>query len=210
MRAVLRLALAYTALCFTLALVSQGVVPRCAERTQSADIAVVLGSAIEGDGRLTPDSAARVAASVALYQRGLLDRIHMSGGGAAKDGTPIGLAMARDAVAAGVPADVVTQESESQSTLENALFSLPFLRDEDRVLVITEPFHALRGGATFLWAGRPAAVCASARGEATPLRWLREQARETAAWGLNLIRAPLWSAAQAVSLGDHLPDTFPH
>lgn len=205
-----RLVAAYVLLCTALPILSRLIVPSCASVTTLHDIAVILGSGIHPGGQLTPDSATRVAAGVALYQRGLVTGLHLTGGGAAQEGTSIGAAMARDARAARVPADRVTFEGESRSTLENALFSLPFLSDADSIIVVTEPFHALRGGASFAWAGRPSTICKSPIGTPGPARWLRDQAWETGGWGLNLIRAPLWSLTRAAGRPDLLPDGFLH
>jgi uncharacterized SAM-binding protein YcdF (DUF218 family) len=180
------------------------VVPYCADVTTPRDAALVLGAGVNKDGSLSADTAVRVDAAVALYERGLVQRVHLSGGGMV-GGVTIGERMGERARQQGLPEAAVTWEGQSQSTLQNALFSLPMLPAEDRLIVVTEPYHALRGAASLAWAGRPAAACGSARGLQGGHDWLRDNLRESAAWGLNILRGGAYLLAAALGQTARLP-----
>lgn len=201
----LRLLTAYVLLCAVLAFGSALVVPSCASVTQARDVALVLGAGIRKDGTLTPNSATRTEAGAGLYRRGLVSAVHLSGGGAVA-GTSIGETMARHAMAQGVAESALSWEGLSQSTLQNALFSLPMLPEDARIRVVTEPYHALRGAASMAMAGRPSPVCAAPRGDTGAYDWTRNRLRETAAWGLNIFRGSVWLSASALGRSDALPD----
>ncbi|KUF12365.1 hypothetical protein AVJ23_01130 [Pseudoponticoccus marisrubri] len=202
-----RAALAFLLLCLLLPTLSRFVTPPCTDRERPVEIAVVLGGGASARG-LGPDTASRVDAGVALFDRGLARHLHMTGGGTAQDGLTIGAAMAQRAIAAGVPPAQVSWEGASQSTLENALFSRPALPAGEKRILVTESFHSLRAAASFAWAGRPGAICAAPAARRSARGWLWTRTRETLAWGWNLPRALVWSAAAVTGLQDALPETW--
>lgn len=124
-----------------------------AKPTQAVDVIVVLGAGMDPDGTLHRSSTLRVDRGVALWQAGLAPRMHFSGGQARIGGPSAGERMAARAFDAGVPAEVISYEARSQSTLQNALFSQPMLSEAQSLLIVTEGFHLPRSYASFKWAG---------------------------------------------------------
>lgn len=122
----------------------------------SAQAIVVLGGHIQGNRRnwFEPYDRANVvgretlAASLFDAQRAPL--IVLSGG--ALEGNISDTAnMARALLNAGVPAEVILQETESQSTIENALLTRKKLAqlEIDRILLVTSALHMPRAMAAF-------------------------------------------------------------
>lgn len=195
------------ALCVGLVLASTTLVPRCTAVDGHWDAAVILGGSRDTE-KLYIDSQARLDAGLALFERGRVDHLVMTGAGP-NESIPVGRGMLDVALSAGVPRSALSEESRSQSTLENALFATEFLKDGGSVLVVSEPLHALRGAAALSWAtGRPASSCASELAERPAAEIRRLHIREVAAWGFNIIRASAWSLASAVGVEGWLPDHF--
>ncbi len=205
-RSLIRLLAGYVALCTALTLAAF-LVPACATWDAPRHTAVVLGASGGSPDALGADSAARVRAAVDLYDRGVVKRLHMTGTGE-DPALSAGENMARLAADMGVPEAQITWEGTSRSTLENALLSKPALAAAPTLLVVTEPFHTLRGAASLAWAGRPAAVCASEDYSFGTTRWAVAFTREIAAWGLNIARGSAYSAARALGVQDSLPEGF--
>ena len=101
---------------------------------EPADAIVVLGG--ESQGR--PVEGAR------LYNEGLAPRVFVTGTGDNERNR-------RALVKAGVPEDRITCETESESTLENALFLRPFLEKVGvhRAILVTSSYHTRRALAVF-------------------------------------------------------------
>jgi uncharacterized SAM-binding protein YcdF (DUF218 family) len=97
------------------------------------DALVVLGG---GDGR-----AVRAAE---LYRQGAAPRVLVTGFGDSKSNVDI-------LEANGVPGTVISVEPSAFSTLENAQFSAPILRQQGahRVIIVTSWFHSRRALSTF-------------------------------------------------------------
>jgi uncharacterized SAM-binding protein YcdF (DUF218 family) len=165
--------------------------PTCDSVTGRFDTIVVLGAGFDDSG-LDSDARDRLDAAIALYDRGIAPRLHVTGGG--RDGLTGGGLMQARAIAAGVPDSAITAETLSQSTLQNALFSKPFLTDTPDFLLVTEGFHVWRSWLSFSWAGlTPARACASSafsvygkRGTVTMVA-----VGSVKLWG-NAVRAGLW------------------
>lgn len=185
--------LAFVMLCAGLMLTSRVTTRPCTALTDVYDIAVVLGGKMRPDGTLAPSTQARVDAGVDLFQSGQAKRLHITGGAITSGPASLGGAMRDAAIAAGVPAEKITAETRSLSTLQNALFSVPYIEDFEPRIIVTEPYHALRGQASFWWSGLPGGRCGSDSSTDTLRKWGRDSLRETLAWGLNLVRAPLYS-----------------
>lgn len=133
--------------------------PSCDEIAGRFDAIVVPGAGFE-DGDLNADARDRIDAAIALFDRGAAPRLHVTGGG--WNGMTGGGLMQARAMAAGVPVASISAETLSASTLQNALFSKPFLEDTPRILLVTEGFHVWRAWLSFSWAGlTPAKACAS-------------------------------------------------
>lgn len=165
--------------------------PTCDSETGQFDAIVVPGAGFDHGG-LDSDADDRIDAAIALFDRGVAPRLHVTGGG--WDGLTGGGLMRARAIAAGVPEGAITAETLSQSTLQNALFSKPFLADTPDFLLVTEGFHVWRSWLSFSWAGlTPAKACASSafsvygrRGTITLIA-----VGSVKLWG-NALRAGLW------------------
>lgn len=172
------------------------------EKFPPADVIMVFGAGMGADGTLHPSTILRVEKGVTLYQQGAAPRLHMSGG-MARDGGPSAGDQMRDlAVRLGVPGDVITSETRSLSTLQNALFSLPDLSQDGRIIAVSEGFHLPRVWASLHWAamndGRSFDVGLANsepfRSTSPNLDWPQGAMvwREVLATGFNALRATAW------------------
>lgn len=167
-----------------------------------ADVIMVFGAGMDEDGTLHYSSILRVEKAVALYQKGVAPALHMSGGRARSDGPSAGDQMRDPAVSLGVSHDVITVETRSLSTLHNALFSLPDLPQNGRIIAVSEGFHLPRVWASLHWAARndgrrfDVAVSNSEpfRSQSPNLAWPRVGMvwREALATGFNTLRVLAW------------------
>lgn len=152
------------------------------------DAAVVLGAAIQPDGRPSPAMRRRIAHGVGLYREGRVGHLLLSGG-CVEHETSEASAMRLIALEAGLPADVLTLEERSVNTLENARFCRPIIarRGWRRLLLVTDGYHLPRALYTFRRFGM------AVDGAAAPApRWsgplLAAAARETVALLIYLWR----------------------
>jgi uncharacterized SAM-binding protein YcdF (DUF218 family) len=163
---------------------------------------IVLGGGVYRDGSPGPDTLARTRHGVALYEAGLAPHLHFTGGHRNPDVPGTGQGMRAAALAAGVPAAATTAESESRSTLENALLSREALgpRADAPVILVSDGYHLARAWASFRWTGyRPVALsAATAFGEGTLRSRAARVGREALAWWFNLGRVGLWRLAALV------------
>ena len=160
------------------------------------DVIVVLGAGMDSDGSLHAPSIARVETGVGLYRNGAASHIHFTGGRAVMGGPSAGDEMAALALSLGVPSDAITVETESLSTLQNALFSRPYLENHRRIILVTEAFHLPRAVASFWWMGmQDVQAVHSARFRRTEAGLINPRmiGREAVAIWFNLGRALLWS-----------------
>ncbi|WP_417208207.1 YdcF family protein [Antarctobacter sp.] len=194
----------YAALCLLLAIGSTLLTRDCSEVDTTYDIAVVLGGGTEHLKRVQTAKSGRIHAGISLYDRAKVSRLHLTGGPPDK-ATSNALLLAKIARADGIPVTALMLETRSLSTLQNALFSRPDLPPDAQLILVTEAYHGWRAWASFAWGGRPADVCASRDPGRTLFQKAKVLARETAAWGVNIPRAALWSLAQLVGLGDRMP-----
>ena len=90
------------------------------------------------------ESQARPVAAAMLYRQGVASKVFIIGRGDYETNR-------RALLSGGVPADRITIEKESKSTLENADLAKPLLEAAGvrRVLLVTSSFHARRALATF-------------------------------------------------------------
>ena len=112
-------------------------------RPKRADLIVVLGNAVEVDGRPSPRLRARLDAALAAYRRGLAPRIIVSGG-VERDGRDEARAMARYLIDAGTPEGAVLQDPHGRDTFETARDTAAVMNGRGRVLVATQWFHVPR------------------------------------------------------------------
>lgn len=126
-----------------------------------ADAIVVLGSGARietlADGEpevvLNDSSTGRLEEAVRLFHSGLKLPVIVASGPILDRGRSISLsgAMARFLRQRGIPADLVLEESRSQSTFENAVYSAEILHRHGwkRVVLVTEAIHIPRAKAVF-------------------------------------------------------------
>lgn len=134
---------------FAYALLHPDTAPENAAKT---DVIVVLGAGMDDDGTLHFSSRQRVEAAIAFFDAGTSSTVHFSGGPAIPQGPSAGAQMAAHAQALGVPKTATRFESRSQSTLQNAYFSIPQLTDAQSLRLVTEGFHLPRTWLSFRWA----------------------------------------------------------
>lgn len=126
-------------------------------RVEPRDAIVVLGARLRSDGTLADPLEERVRAGVALFHAGGAPVLCMTGGhdpSLAPSVSTEARAMAKRAVALGVPESALVIEERSASTRENARFSAEILLPaRRRVWVVTNPFHLRRAVRHFRKAG---------------------------------------------------------
>ena len=126
-----------------------------ADHPQNADYIVVLSADYNKNGTLRPQTKARVDRAIALFNAGLAPRIIMSGGTHEYLYPTAAVQMRIYAVAQGVPTGSVIAETQSHSTLQNALFVSALIKAPDtaRIALVTHRYHLPRAWASFRWAG---------------------------------------------------------
>ena len=119
------------------------------DEARPVDAVVVLGAA-QYDGRPSPQLAARLDQVIALWPRGLAPIVIVTGGKQPDDRFTEAEASARYLVAGGVPEGVLVFENAGRSTYESmeGVADLMRARDLRTVLLVTDPFHALRSRLT--------------------------------------------------------------
>ena len=128
-------------------------------RPRAAEAIVVLGNRppTDGEGRVRPELARRIARGVELFEQGLAPLIVFAGG---PDGRGVVEAdvMAREAERRGVPPTAMLRERASRDTAENARLSMTLLcegraRCRPRILLVSSPYHLRRAERLFRCAG---------------------------------------------------------
>ena len=121
-----------------------------ADRAQSADAIVLLGSMVYPGGQLGPALERRAQHAAALYQRGLAPVVICSGGVGTNPPAEALVACAR-VVALGVPQRAVMYEDQSHNTEENAAFTARMmrLRGWHTAIIATDGFHLYRATLMF-------------------------------------------------------------
>lgn len=156
-----------------------------------ADAIMCLGTGLDENGQPGSMAQARVETCVDLFRHGVAPVVIFTGGLDEASGVTEGDAMARAALALGLPESALLVERESRSTLQNALFSLPLVPDAERIVLVTQAFHLPRSWASYRWAGArgvalyPAGRIMRQGGVATASMLVRES---LAIW-FNLARA---------------------
>jgi uncharacterized SAM-binding protein YcdF (DUF218 family) len=158
--------------------------PRPASTLQAHDLGILLTGL--GDGRQRPltlpantgHTASRVAATLHLYQCGLIRRILISGG----SGDLVGQGKVSEAghlahllIAAGVPPAHVLLEERSRNTHENALYTKQLITNYPQLqslVLITSAYHQRRALGCFRRVGlRPESFPTDFRATASVHRW---------------------------------------
>jgi uncharacterized SAM-binding protein YcdF (DUF218 family) len=115
------------------------------DAARSADVIVILGSAVWPGERPSPSLFARTQHAIELYRAGFASALILCGG--LGDYAPSEAEMMRRiASAAGLPADALILEDRSHSTEENLANAKALMdaRGWHRAIVVSDPFHLLR------------------------------------------------------------------
>jgi uncharacterized SAM-binding protein YcdF (DUF218 family) len=115
------------------------------DQARSVDAVVVMGAA-QYDGRPSPQLAARLDHVVSLYDEDVAPLVVVTGGKRAGDRFTEAEASAQYLIDRGVPASAIVMESTGRTTYESMGGAAELLADRglDTVLVVTDPYHALR------------------------------------------------------------------
>lgn len=97
------------------------------------------------------DTNARADEAIKLYDAGWAPKLIFSGAAADSSGPSNAEAMARRAVAAGVPVSAIITEELSRTTAENALHTSKFIADQsiEKIILVTSAYHQRRASLEF-------------------------------------------------------------
>lgn len=97
------------------------------------------------------DTNARADEAIALYKAGWAPKLIFSGAAADASGPSNAVAMARRALAAGIPEGDIIAEELSRTTAENALNTSKFIADHslERIILVTSAYHQRRASLEF-------------------------------------------------------------
>ena len=120
-----------------------------------ADVIVDLSGPGAMDVPFGGETVDRTDRGIALFEAGIAPLMVMSGGIAEEVLPSAGQRMANHAVDAGVPEEAILIEGASQSTLQNARFTMDLeqITPDMRIVVVTNRYHLPRSWASFRWAG---------------------------------------------------------
>ena len=116
-----------------------------ADQAQPVDAIVVMGAA-QYDGEPSPQLAARLDHVVELWPQGLAPLVVVTGGNRPGDRFTEAEASAAYLIERGVPADAIVLEDAGTTSYESlrGVRDLLGQRNLDDVLIVTDPYHALR------------------------------------------------------------------
>jgi uncharacterized SAM-binding protein YcdF (DUF218 family) len=151
------------------------------DRSQRADVIVLLGSQVFPGGQIGPSLERRAEHAAVLYKQGLADRIICSGGVGDNPPAEARVACGR-VIDLGVPIAAIFYEEQSHSTEENAAYTAAIMREHGwtSAIIDTDGFHMLRATMMFQRAGviaypGPAQITA---GPMNPIERIAREARE--------------------------------
>ncbi|HJU67872.1 MAG TPA: YdcF family protein [Gemmatimonadaceae bacterium] len=115
------------------------------DEARDAGTIVVLGAA-QYVGRPSPVLRARLDHAVNLWERGLADRLVLTGGTGMGDTTSEAAVGRRYVLQRGVPDSVILLENKGMTTSQSlrGVASLLAGHDDKRVILVSDPFHMLR------------------------------------------------------------------
>ena len=115
------------------------------DQSRPVDAIVVMGVA-QYDGRPSPQLQARLDHVLTLWRDGVADIVVTTGGNQPGDRFTEAEASANYLQEAGVPESAILQETVGSSTYESmeGVFALLSVRDMDRIMIVTDAYHASR------------------------------------------------------------------
>lgn len=120
----------------------------CADKPSSAKLCGPADAIVAVSGG---DTEARTAEAIKLYQNGWATKLIVSGAAQDKSGPSNAQAMARQAVAAGVPQDAIITEDKSETTQQNAEQTQTIFESYNikTVILVTSGYHERRASLEF-------------------------------------------------------------
>ena len=113
------------------------------------DVLIVLGGSVVEDGMIGASTYWRAVYAVRAWRQGGFKTVVLSGGGGAGSGSAAE-ALRDFLISQGVPRDVISIETRSESTRENALFTKAILDSmPGRKVLLTSDFHTYRAWRAF-------------------------------------------------------------
>jgi vancomycin permeability regulator SanA len=149
------------------------------DQTRPVDAIVVMGAA-QYDGRPSPQLAARLDHVVELWPQEIAPVVVVTGGNQPGDRFTEAEASARYLVDRGIPAESILLEGVGSSTYESLARVVDLLGEADEVLIVTDPYHALRSRLTAQELGLTAAVSPTGSSVVTGARSFERHVREAA------------------------------
>jgi uncharacterized SAM-binding protein YcdF (DUF218 family) len=113
------------------------------DQARNVDAIVVMGAA-QYDGRPSPQLEARLDHAVELWNDDLAPTVVVTGGNRPGDRFTEADASAAYLIEAGVPPTAIEKEDRGASSYESLDGVAAILDDEATVLIVTDPYHALR------------------------------------------------------------------
>lgn len=123
------------------------------DELQKSNVIVCLAAGLADDGTMGLYTRHRALTCIDLYKGGLAPLLAFSGGNSSHLSAATGQQMAQLAIDMGVPTDAILVEGQSESTLQNALFTLEKIPTTTGMILVTDAFHLPRSWASFYWAG---------------------------------------------------------
>ena len=158
------------------------------DEARVAQAIIVMGAA-QYNGRPSPVLAARLDHAAALYEAGLAPLIVVTGGRRPGDAFTEASASAQYLVRLGVPDAAIEREVSSTNSWESLAASARFLRREGitEVLLVSDPYHALRIEAIAGELGLDAHVSPATDSPVDGFAEVRAMVRETVAVSIGRI-----------------------
>ena len=115
------------------------------DETRPADVAIVLGAAVERGGRPSPSLRSRTQHAIELYRAGRVKTLFLTGG-LGRNAPSEAEAMRRLALAGGVPDTAIVLDETATSTQQSIAAAAREARARgwETALVVSEPFHMRR------------------------------------------------------------------
>ncbi len=157
------------------------------DHVHKADVAVVLGNAVQPNGQPSPRLKARLDKAVQLYRQGLFSNIIVSGG-VGIEGYDEAVVMKRYLMMQGVPDNHVFVDSDGRTTYLTAKHSAHLMKEKrwTSALVISQYFHIPRTRLALKQFGVLSIY--SAHAEFFEVRDIYSTAREVVGYGSYLLR----------------------
>jgi uncharacterized SAM-binding protein YcdF (DUF218 family) len=121
------------------------------DRVRPADVIVVLGAGLRANNQPGPALTRRAAHAALLWQQGYAPLVICSGGNPGNRARSESAACAELLQADGVPAAAITQDNQSRSTEENAMYTHALMLEFGlhKAIVVTDGYHLFRAQRLF-------------------------------------------------------------